>query len=286
MDLKVELLYVQDDGSAKRPYFYNCEPTEDDLIRNGHEDKVDRRDIWREVIMHNARQRQSLTLDKNSFQLFNWGTAMSTDDFYNNEEKIKEVYYQEMMELIKNETGAEHVVIFNHMVRNGEGGTPYSRRIHSDTCALHCKRFYADMVGNKDPKYEKGRFMMISTWRNICEEPIVNDHLGMCDQGSVVSPDDFLLCDYYSKGKNIITYNHTVHYRLEASNWRHHKWYYYPNMVKDEVLLFKQWDSDPLKSARTCFHTAFHDDGGNQTYKRQSIECRAFAFFPNTSQSC
>ena len=45
-------------------------------------------------------------------------TKLSTEDFYENPEKIITVYYEEMVETIKKATGAEHVMVFHHQVRN------------------------------------------------------------------------------------------------------------------------------------------------------------------------
>ena len=57
-------------------------------------------------------------------------------------------------------------------------------------------------------------------------------------------------------------------FRLSNRNSDQHRWYYYPQMKKNEVILFKQWDSDTtLKGlficlfkyilATDCFHIMF-----------------------------
>ena len=52
-------------------------------------------------------------------------------------------------------------------------------------------------------------------------------------------------------------------------------------MKKSEVILFKQWDSDPTRRGRITFHTAFSDPAAPpDAPTRQSIEVRAIAFFP------
>lgn len=58
------------------------------------------------------------------------------------------------------------------------------------------------------------------------------------------------------------------------------KWYYYPEMTNDEVMVFKQFeyfkdvDADEKKE-RTCFHTAFdHPSTPWRAEKRQSNEHR------------
>merc|ERR1711936_1486255 len=46
--------------------------------------------------------------------------------------------------------------------------------------------------------------------------------------------------------------------------------------------MFKQFDSDPNLSGRMCFHTAFQDPNAPEDAPvRESIEIRAYAFFPD-----
>merc|ERR1711908_246245 len=51
-------------------------------------------------------------------------------------------------------------------------------------------------------------------------------------------------------------------------------------MGKDELLIFKQYDSDPKAQVRYCLHTAFNDTTiPTDAPARQSIEVRAVALF-------
>ena len=60
------------------------------------------------------------------------------------------------------------------------------------------------------------------------------------------------------------------------------RWYYFQKMQMDDVLLFKQFDSDTAFPGRMTFHTAFVDPTVRPDAPvRQSIECRAFLFFPD-----
>jgi len=53
-------------------------------------------------------------------------------------------------------------------------------------------------------------------------------------------------------------------------------------MTKNELLLFKMYDSDTSKPGRFCFHTAFSDpEIPSSVPCRQSIEIRAFVYFPD-----
>ena len=57
-----------------------------------------------------------LVLDKHSFQLVDCPTALTTWDFYNDEQKIHDVYYKEMEDVLKKYTGCEYVHVFHHQV--------------------------------------------------------------------------------------------------------------------------------------------------------------------------
>ena len=58
-----------------------------------------------------------------------------------------------------------------------------------------------------------------------------------------------------------------------------HKWYFYPEMNRDEVLMFKTYDSEEKPFIPTL-HSAFdHPDTPEGASPRESIEVRAVCFF-------
>ena len=57
-----------------------------------------------------------------------------------------------------------------------------------------------------------------------------------------------------------------------------HAWWYFSNMTRDDVLLFKFYDSDHSVTWR-CPHTAFHDASFADAQIRSSIETRCVAFW-------
>ena len=57
-----------------------------------------------------------------------------------------------------------------------------------------------------------------------------------------------------------------------------HRWWYFSNMNRDEVLLFKFYDSDKTRAWRVP-HTAFHDTSFANAVTRESIEFRTVAYF-------
>ena len=70
-------------------------------------------------------------------------------------------------------------------------------------------------------------------------------------------------------------------YGVSDHNAAKYRWYYFPKMQMDEVLLFKQFETDTSLPGRMTFHTAFFDQTVRpDVLKRQGIECSTFLFFP------
>ena len=285
-DIKTTLTYATDDKT--RPYFYAYERTEDERKKTPHrESDFGGTSSAIEVVVKDARS-EEICLDKNSFELVKQITSLNTNDFYNNPEKIIDVYYPEMAAKIKDVTGAAHVEVFHHQVRNeakNNGNVQnlntsiqgYAMGIHSDTHPQAAEELFKQYANSDKTKHlTKGRFLYINAWRNISDDPIGNNHLAVCDESSLVKPDDYITCDLFMQG------NQVLQYRLSDRNSYQHRWYYYSRMKKDEVILFKQWDSDRNLLGRLCFHTAFLDPNApKDTPARESIEVRAIAYFPD-----
>ena len=60
-----------------------------------------------------------------------------------------------------------------------------------------------------------------------------------------------------------------------------HRWFYFPNMQRNEALVFKTYDSAQDGRARWTAHASFEDPTSPPgAAARESIEVRALAFFP------
>jgi len=227
-------------------------------------------------------------LMSHGFQLIPQKTALSTSDFYRNpKDVIRSTYYKEMEETVKTLTGACFVKGLHHQVRN-TGGAPKgaTESIGPAAHAAHCD--YTPYNGLQSHTrilpicpddgldYSQGRVAMINVWRNISDDAVIHDdHLAVCDGRSVVAPDDYLKYDYIADGYN------SESFYLNAGRQPFHKWYYFPGMQKDELLVFMQFDSDWQNPSRHTFHTAIKDPtAGSKAPPRESIEVRLIAFFP------
>ena len=190
-----------------------------------------------------------------------------------------------MLEMFKKVTGAAHMHVFHHQLRavedNADGNgfnssvQPHAVTVHSDSSWHAAKDAFLRSAGNAvDAKFCTGRFVYINAWRNITTDPIENNHLAVCDETSMVSPDDNLPSDLIMPGARLMQYG------LSNQHAAKHRWYCFPKMQMEEVLLFKQFESDTALPGRTIFNIVFVDPtvrpGAPQ---RQSIERRAFLYF-------
>jgi len=58
-----------------------------------------------------------------------------------------------------------------------------------------------------------------------------------------------------------------------------HRWWYFPDMTPEELILLKFHDSDHSRAWRVP-HTSFFDESCGRAAQRQSIEMRTVAYFP------
>jgi hypothetical protein len=124
------------------------------------------------VAIHNGRHLLGkLSLDTNGFVLREQETAVR--DFYNPDE-VKSVYYPEVERLIKRVTGAERVVVFDHIVRNpvlAERGEKSARApakiVHNDYSFKSAARRVRDLLPEEADRLLRGRFSEINVWRPI-----------------------------------------------------------------------------------------------------------------------
>ncbi|KAJ0147821.1 hypothetical protein CTA2_755 [Colletotrichum tanaceti] len=124
-------------------------------------------------------------------------------------------------------------------------------------------------MGEQAGELLKRRFRIINVWRPL-RNPIENFPLALCD-GSTVTETNLLRVDHVRK--------HYVGESLYPLFSKDMRWYFLDRQSKDEVLVFKTYDSSTTVKAKCCPHTSFHQSGspvdGNP---RETIEVRALVF--------
>jgi hypothetical protein len=221
---------------------------------------------------------QNLSLDREGFAFAVYHS--NVQNFYDDAE-IEGVYYPEAEQLLKSVTGATTVVIFDHTLRNarrlqqGENSIKEPvKRVHNDFTAKsgHTRarrELAARGIDNIDELLQQ-RFAVVNIWRPIA--PVQESPLAVCDAQSI-APTDLVPGDLMYRDRvgetYAITYNPT------------HRWFYFPQMQRDEVIFIKCFDSAEHGRARFAAHTGFDDPTTpSDAPPRESIELRAFVFYP------
>ena len=115
------------------------------------------------------------------------------------------------------------------------------------------------------------RYGSINVWRPI-QSPVENKPLVICDYDSIDDGDLIAAERQYPDGRvggiYYLTYNPKQ------------RWYYFPRMERDEVVLLKCFDSLTDGTARWTAHGSFDDPNRPPDAKpRESIEIRTLLFF-------
>ncbi|MBI3918853.1 MAG: methyltransferase [Betaproteobacteria bacterium] len=230
---------------------------------------------WRRMEIHDGRPlADQFTLERNGFTLVEHKTAVK--DFFD-AAQLESVYHPEVEQLIKQVSGAQRVVVFDHTLRSGDETEREAKLIrepvlsaHNDYTEWSGPQRVRDLLPDEADVLLARRFAIIQVWRAI-NQPIRKNPLAIADAPSVAF-EDFMLAERRYPNRVGQTY------RLRYSP--KHQWFYFPEMRRDEALVFKVYDSAKDDRARFTAHTSFDDPTSPPgAPARQSIEARALAFF-------
>jgi len=233
----------------------------------------------RMVPIRNARRlRESPSLDRQGFVHVDHPSAMR--DFFDLEE-LKRVYYAEAVELIKRVSGAARVLLFDHTLRSGDEHERETRLVREPVLAAHNDytewsgpQRVRDLLPDEAETLLRRRFAIVQAWRSIAH-PIVKNPLAIAD-ARTVAPQDLLVSERRYPDRVGQTY------RLKYNPA--HQWYYFPEMRRDEALVFKVFASKKDGRARFVPHTSFDNPlAPADALPRRSIEIRTIAFFDETN---
>ncbi len=264
--IEASVNYYRDNGET--PYTFTGGPGSTEVRSNQSPDP-------RVVTMHNGRPfAQRFALDRDGFRFVDHDTKMRN---FLDEDEVHRVYYPEMEALIKAETGATRVVVFDHTLRTADDEFREAnklrevvRRVHNDYTEWSGPQRVRDLLPDEAEQLLQHRFAIVQVWRPI-RYPVETHPLAICDASSV-SAEDFVISE--RRYPNRIGQTYALTY-----NPAHH-WYWFPRMRRDEALVFKVYDSLKDGRARWTAHTAFDDPTSPPNARpRESIEIRTLAFF-------
>jgi hypothetical protein len=264
--IEATLNYIVDDGS--KVFTIVAGPGGQDVRSGGTPDP-------RRVTIHNGRlHEKDFALERHGFRFLRHDTKVR--EFYD-EDEIRRVYYPEMEALIKAESGAKRVVVFDHTLRTADDELRQSkkirevvRRVHNDYTEWSAPQRVRDIVPDEAEELLQRRFAFIQVWRPI-RHPVETYPLAIAD-AQTLSPADMIVSERRAPGRIGQTY--AIRYNPA------HKWYWFPRMQRDEAYVFKVFDSMKDGRARWTAHTAFEDPTTPPHARpRESIEIRTMAFF-------
>ena len=232
---------------------------------------------FQQVQVHDVRAEitdGSIGLDDAGFTVVSHRSAMAAGSF-TDKAAVQEVYYPEMLALVRRVTGADQAFMSGHQVRTevppsfNEG---YARFVH---CDYHlgdrdkmAKEILAKQGIEPQPHWQ---YAWYNTWQPF-DNPVQRNPLACIDVRSM--PDEDIIDYYYTGGgsDNLVAapvYNPS------------HKWCYVPQMETTEVLLLKQLDSRPGRAVCSP-HSSFDDQTSPaDALPRRSIETRLMCVFEN-----
>jgi hypothetical protein len=228
------------------------------------------------VVIHDARQlEQPADLDRQGFTLRRQDTQV--EDFYALEAS-RDIYEAEIMALVLSVTGAAQALVFDHTLRSDSPdirGAQTTREpaavIHNDYSDASAAQRLRDLLPAAEAQQRLGRrFAIVNVWRSIAG-PVLNSPLACCDAATLASGD---LVASERRAQERIG-------ELELVCWNPaHRWYYYPAMQRNEVLLIKTFDAATDGRARRSIHSAFDNpQAPPDAPARESIESRLLVFF-------
>ena len=215
-----------------------------------------------------------LSLEREGFILVKHETRMK--DFYD-EDEVRSVYYKETEELVQQTAGAKRVLVFDHTLRSADSATREEKNIsgpvrnaHNDYTEWSGPQRVRDLLPNQAEELLKSRFAVVQTWRPI-NKPVQREPLAIADARSIGTKELIPSARIYPDRRGEV-YHSTFN--------PEHRWYYFPNMQRNEAMVFKTFDSMKDGRARWTAHCAFDDPTAPpDAPPRESIEMRTLAFF-------
>ena len=250
------------------------------------------------VIRDGCSVKERFNLDQHGFVLAEHHSRVT--DFFD-KEQVDAIYPDEVVQAVMRLTGADRVAPLGWMVRTSgdlskyqhqtvgythKGGVqPPAGEAHVDMTPGRAEsmagKIYSDHFPDGKP-YK--RFIASSLWRTFSPAP-QDWPLAVCEGGSVKdeegTPNTMFIVDRLPDREAMLADIPDEDKAMAADIFHFnpgHRWWYFSGMNRDEVLLFKFYDSDHSKAWRVP-HTSFHDTSFPDAVIRESIEFRTVAYF-------
>ena len=264
--VEADMNYIIDDGIP--PVRYVDWPEEE---HKAHRPAYESRTVQ---ISNGRANIDDFTLPTHGFTFVTHHTAMQ--DFFD-EGEVRRVYYPETEQLIKAESGARRVYVFDHTLRTADESRLADNWIrnpvhgvHNDYTERSAPQRVRDFLPDEADELLQRRYGIVQTWRAI-NTTIESQPLALIN-GATIPEIGFIPYQRRYRYRTGETYH--ISYSPE------HRWYYFPRMTRDEAIVFKVFDTDRDAGVRFTAHSAFDDPTTPPDPNiRESIEMRALVFY-------
>jgi len=262
--------YTLDDGSVPDVYFYEPPPGTTPHPPGNDPHEMEIRDGWSGA--------SRFSLDREGFELKEFHDAFERFD---DDEAVRRDFYGPVSECVRRAVGARRVIVFDHTIRSKvneqQQTAEHTTTQRAPVMIVHCD--YTPVSGplrvhqllpNEAEDLLKRRVAFYNFWKPL-KRRVEEKPLAMCDVTSA-APDDMLkmLLRYRERTGEIFVMRHSSA----------HRWWYFPKMTPDNVILLKTYESETDGRARFIGHSAFEDPNTPpDAAVRESIEIRTMAFF-------
>ena len=233
-----------------------------------------------EVAIHDAWSKANeFSIDKQGFSFHKFTSGFGE---WEEEDIVRDQFYPDVVDFLKRTIGGRRVLVFDHTIRTRANQakkltqeTNTSQRapvmlVHCDYTSESGPLRVRQLLGDEADDLLSRRVAFINVWKPI-HHKVEERPLVMCDVTST-EPNDFFKLHLRYRDRN------GENYVMRHSS--SHKWYYFPKMTPEQLLLLKTFDSETDGRARFVGHSAFEDPTTKpDAPMRESIEVRTIAFF-------
>jgi hypothetical protein len=222
---------------------------------------------------------ESFSVDKEGFSVHDFKTAY---DQWEDDERVRGTFYPEVVEFLKKTTGAKRILVFDHTIRtkvneakkiteekNTSQRAPVML-VHCDYTSESGPLRVRQLLEDEAEELLSRRVAFFNVWKPI-HRVVEERPLAMCDVTSTKAEDFFKL---YLRYRDRNGENYVMRYSPD------HKWWYFPKMTPEQVIILKTYESETDGRARFVGHSAFEDPNSPPDAPiRESVEIRTIAFF-------
>ena len=262
--------YTLDDGNVPEIFFYEPPPGTVPHMPGNDPHEMEIADGWSRA--------SSFSVDREGFALREFSNAF---DRFDDDDAVRKEFYGPVSELVRTSVGARRVIVFDHTIRakvNEQQQTAEHTTtqrapvmiVHCDYTPLSGPLRVRQLLGDEAEELLKRRVAFYNVWKPL-KRRVEEKPLAMCDVTSA-SQDDML--------KMVLRYRERTGEIFVMRHSGAHRWWYFPKMTPETVLLLKTYDSETDGRARFLGHSAFEDPNTPPDAPvRESIEIRTIAFF-------